>query len=76
MPVSRIASTQGIMHPEELALLQRVFDRACRSNGHAPSSPAAEDTAVRLIVLFRSGVMDEEKLFAALVESRARSSAA
>lgn len=50
------------LRPDQLAMLQRVFDRACASSGITKSSLRAEGLAATLFHLFQEGVDDEDKL--------------
>jgi len=53
------------LQPEELDLLQRVFDVTCAEAGIEKKSRQAEGFAAMLLKLFQSGVRDEQKLKAA-----------
>ena len=55
---SRAAIQSGIMEPEELADLDKVFKYACRMNKTPPDTDAANMTAKRLISAYESGVRD------------------
>ncbi|TDK35189.1 hypothetical protein E2F50_13075 [Rhizobium deserti] len=48
--------------PEQLRLLQRVFDRACEATGIKKNTLQAEGLAATVIKLYNSGIQDEEKL--------------
>jgi hypothetical protein len=48
--------------PEELSMLQRVFNDVCGRKGWAIDSPAAAEDAARVIHLFQHGVRSEIKL--------------
>ena len=48
--------------PEELAMLQRVFDNTCLANRIAKKSRQAEGLAAAVIRLFQSGISDEQEL--------------
>lgn len=50
------------IRPEQLAMLQRVFDKTCATAHIVKTSPQAEGMAVTLFKLFKSGVEDEEEL--------------
>ena len=52
----------GIIQPEELRLLQSIFDDLCAAKGIEHDSVAATDTAFFLISIYQSGVTDEERL--------------
>ena len=62
----RTASYGGVLQPEELEILQRVFDRICRDRKCPPESEEAEDLAATIIVLFQNGVLTEHELVAEL----------
>ncbi len=56
------------LQPEELDLLQRVFDVTCAEAGIGKKSRQAEGLAATLLKLFQSGVRDEQKLQAAVTK--------
>ena len=56
----------GIFTPEDLQLLQRLFDEVCSERGYAPDSEHAEYTALLIVTLFNSGFVDETSLRKAL----------
>jgi hypothetical protein len=61
------------VNPEQLTLLQQVFDRACQEHQIDKASPDAEALALILVNSLQKGKDDEEKLAAvaaALVSSR------
>ncbi|MCK8782037.1 hypothetical protein M0654_18825 [Rhizobium sp. NTR19] len=61
------------VNPEQLTLLQQVFDRACQEHQIDKTSPDAEALALILVNSLQKGKDDEEKLAAvaaALVSSR------
>lgn len=51
-----------IFSPEDLQLLQRVFDQLCASKGLEKSTEEAKVLAQRLFVSYRLGVKDEAAL--------------
>jgi hypothetical protein len=53
---SRAAIQRGIMEPEELADLDKVFKYACRMNKTPPDTEAGKITAKRLMTAYRQGV--------------------
>ncbi len=54
--LTRLPQTDGcIIQPEELGLLQRIFDDFCASKGIEHNSVAATDTAFFLISITRMG---------------------
>ncbi len=50
------------IRPEQLDMLQRVFDKACATAHITKNSPQAEGLAATLFHLFRSRIEDEERL--------------
>ncbi|OJF95450.1 hypothetical protein [Pararhizobium antarcticum] len=48
--------------PEDLGMLQRIFNDVCRRKGLAIDSPEAADDAARVIHLFQHGIRSEIKL--------------
>jgi hypothetical protein len=55
---------QSILYPNDLALLQRVFDQVCADGHHDPSSLDAQKIATTLLHLFQCGLLDEPRLLA------------
>jgi len=60
------------VNPEQLSLLQQVFDQACAEHRIDKDSPDAEALALILVNSLQKGSNDKEKL-AALAEALARS---
>jgi hypothetical protein len=61
--LNRHLQTNGcVVQPEELALLQRVFDDFCAAKGIERHAVAATDAAFFLISIYQSGVTDKEHL--------------
>ncbi|TPJ32735.1 hypothetical protein [Mesorhizobium sp. B2-6-5] len=58
MPIRRKATEAGILEPEELALLGRVFEQI-KGNGQSPGQDAI---ASRVIANYMAGVTDEAEL--------------
>jgi hypothetical protein len=52
----------GVIMPDELAMLQRVFDAALARKGHPRTSMEASILAARVLTLFLRGVRDEQQL--------------
>ncbi len=48
--------------PEDLSMLQRVFNDICARKGWTIDSPAAAEDAARVIHLFQHGIRTEIKL--------------
>ncbi|MBN9008702.1 MAG: hypothetical protein J0H63_00755, partial [Rhizobiales bacterium] len=53
---------RGLLKPEEVARLQRVFDEACRRRGVVPEGEEAREIALRLLALHNAGLTDESTL--------------
>lgn len=60
------------VNPEQLSLLQQVFDQACEEHRIDKASPDAEALALILVNSLQKGSDDKEKL-AALAEALAKS---
>lgn len=58
------------INPEELAMLQRVFDRICRQRSLPKQSREAVSVAASLMALFQSGIRGEKQLIAMMSGSR------
>ncbi|KQU72392.1 hypothetical protein ASC75_23685 [Aminobacter sp. DSM 101952] len=52
--------------PQDVELLQTVFDRVCDERGEDPSSVWANAIARTLIAVYQAGVRDEELLVAVI----------
>lgn len=50
---------RGLLKPAEVAILQRVFDEACRQREAHPESPEAREIALTLLALHNAGMADE-----------------
>ena len=66
MVISRAASAAGVFEPEDLSVLQRVFDQACKERGYARHSPEAEALAASIVSLFGNGIVNEGALYTEL----------
>jgi hypothetical protein len=62
---------RGIFQPDELALLQEVFDEACVSNHIAHDSAAAERMGQRLFLIFKAGTHEKKPILAMLTSRSA-----
>ena len=62
MITDHLQHTSDAIRPEDLAMLQRVFDRACTSSNIAKRTNRAEGLAATLFRLFQEGVRDEDDL--------------
>jgi hypothetical protein len=56
----------GVIMPDELAMLQRVFDTAIARKGHDRDSMEAAILAARVMDLFLRGIREETQLRALL----------
>ena len=67
----------GIFTPEDLQLIQKLFDELCSAQGYAPDSEDAEYVGLLVVTLFKSGIVDENSLRKALEDccSNSRQSA-
>ena len=66
MVMPRAASQGGVFEPEQLEILQRVFDQACIDRGHSRVGIDAEILAATIIRLFHTGIVSEADLHVAL----------
>ncbi len=57
-----IESYGGIFGPDDLTLLQKLFDEVCLARGYPPDGEDAEYMALLIVTLFRSGIVDEASL--------------
>lgn len=60
MPVIRAVGRLGILDPEQIALLQEIFDLACARLDLDPKSAEAENIAQRLVATHQSGTLDRQ----------------
>lgn len=67
MITEHVSFTHGEpLQPEELDLLQRVFDETCAQVGIEKKRLQAEGLAATLLKLIQSGLRDEKELKAAI----------
>ncbi|GLS30737.1 hypothetical protein SAMN04488498_1298 [Mesorhizobium albiziae] len=66
MVMSRAAARGGVFEPEQLEILQRVFDQACIDRGYPRTGLDAEELASMILRLFHRGIMSEASLTVAL----------
>ncbi|WP_353646681.1 hypothetical protein [Mesorhizobium sp. WSM2239] len=59
--------TQGIVYPDELRTLESVFEEACRTSKITRGSADAENMALKIMLLFQSGVDDRGRLLEAAI---------
>lgn len=53
---------RGLLKPDEVARLQRVFDEACRRRQALPDSRMAREIALTILTLHNAGMTDEATL--------------
>jgi hypothetical protein len=53
---------RGLLRPDDIAKLQRVFDEACRRREAHPESAEARELALTLLALHNAGMVDEDML--------------
>jgi hypothetical protein len=63
----------GFFEPEDLKLLQKLFDGVCTERGYSPDSEDAERAALLIVNLFKSGIVDEIPLRRRWKTSRSQS---
>jgi hypothetical protein len=61
---------QCVLYPNDLAMLQRVFDELSADGGHDVASLDAEMIAAALLGLFQDGVTEEAALLAKIRSRR------
>jgi hypothetical protein len=61
-PAENPAPKSGIFYPEDLAVLQALFNRACWMNKTLRGSEEANRIALRLMLAYRAGVRDRDLL--------------
>jgi hypothetical protein len=62
MITSYLKRSATALDPEQLAMLQGVFDRACAASAISRTSLRGEGLAATLLQLFQEGVQDETRL--------------
>jgi hypothetical protein len=65
MPFSR---TPGIAEPDELKILESVFEEACRTSKIPRESDEAERIALKIMLLFQSGIDERNQLLEAAIK--------
>jgi hypothetical protein len=53
---------RGLLKPDDIARLQRVFDEACRKRDLHPDSAEAREIALNLLALHNAGMVEEDML--------------
>lgn len=64
--IQRHVQLRGVIDPDELSLLQKVFDEVCRDGNIDPDGERAADCARRIFALFQAGIRDAQKIRAML----------
>ena len=59
--------THGIIQPDELKALGSVFEEACRASNISRDSTDAENMALKIMLMFQSGVDDQSQLLEAAI---------
>jgi hypothetical protein len=57
---------RGLLKPDDIARLQRVFDEACQRREAHPESTEARELALTLLALHNAGMIDEDMLMEAV----------
>lgn len=60
----------GVFDPEQLTALRQLFVEACTLLGASTDSAEADHIALRVLTAFRSGYVDKETMFAALLDAK------
>lgn len=60
MAIIRVVGRLGILDPEQIALLQDIFDSACARLALYPKSQEAENIAQKLVAAHQSGTLDKQ----------------
>jgi hypothetical protein len=60
----------GVFEPEQLIALRQLFEDACALFGASTDSAEADDIALKVLTAFKSGYVDKETMFAALLDVR------
>ncbi|MGX9146788.1 hypothetical protein [Mesorhizobium sp. 128a] len=57
---------RGLLRPDDIAKLQRVFDEACRRRDLHPDSTEARELALTVLALHNAGMVEEDMLIEAV----------
>jgi hypothetical protein len=60
----------GVFEPEQLTALRQLFEEACTLLGASMDSDEADDIALTVLTAFKSGYVDKETMFAALLDAK------
>lgn len=55
------------VEPDELAMLQRVFDQACKVRAFRKQTPEAVEVAGLILSLYQHGIHEERQLIAMVI---------
>jgi hypothetical protein len=66
----------GVFEPEQLTALRQLFEEASTLFGASTDSAEADDIALKVLTAFKSGYVDKETMFAALLDAKEKSSPA
>ncbi|WP_141245401.1 hypothetical protein [Mesorhizobium sp. WSM4313] len=69
MPIRRLPDA-GVFEPEEVSVLQGIFDQICARGGIDRKSEVAEDMAINLIAYYQQGLRGEELVRAVVPKER------
>jgi hypothetical protein len=72
MAIRKYLAREGAFSPQDLRILQQVFDQACAERQITKGSIEAEALAAEIMMLFHSGIADESELNAKLSNSQSR----
>ena len=53
---------RGVLKPADIAMLQRIFDEACKVGNVDPRSGDAREIALTILALHNAGMADEQTL--------------
>jgi hypothetical protein len=59
--------TSGIVYPDDLRTLEFVFEEACRTSKITRDSADVENMALKIMLLFQSGMNDRGQLLEAAI---------
>ncbi|MGX5843874.1 hypothetical protein ACWGTI_24435 [Mesorhizobium sp. ArgA1] len=57
---------RGLLRPDDIAKLQRVFDEACSRRDLHPDSTEARELALTVLALHNAGMVEEDMLIEAV----------
>jgi hypothetical protein len=60
--------THGVVYPDELRILESVFEKACRTSKITRDSAEAERIALKIMLLFQGGIDDCGQLLEAAIK--------